>query len=590
MAAGRSTDRKQQLKQWFDDHRSLLIDLSIVAAISLVVCLPLLLKPWFHSHETQMYPLRLFVLDATLAESGSSYQYSTLFRQGYGTAFFNFYAPFIYFFAEVFHAIGFALTTSFKIVLVLLTLFQGITMYLLGRVLWSRAAGVVAAAFYTFTPYHILNLYWRGDLAEYSAATLMPAVLLFGFLLIRHGQLRYFVGLAIAYCVLILTHNISALVFSGLLVAFIAAIAIVIKPPRKRLLAAAGALAVGIALSAFFWLPAMTMLDLVNSEALRQNRFHYSRHFLSVPHLFSGTYVEKGAFPKSHLSLDTLAVSITAMGCVWLVFKRVEGRGLFFISALIVAGAAFLITSHSSFLWKHLPLLNYAQFPWRLLGIAALGSSLGAAFVLTRLIEVPANRAIVVAALLAGVVGAHQLWAIQVHRGRPVDTKPFSLAHFRANSVTTTGMGEYVPRVVRKAPAKRSVDFTIVSGSGTVIRYSRLVNDVSADIEISATADVKISVTDFPGWEVTVDGKPTPTTTDSSGLFHVEVGPGLHAVRARYRGSTIHSVGTWISLLAFLALIAGAIWWRRRAANVVGAEADSENPTVGAPDSDTNQT
>jgi hypothetical protein len=67
----------------------------------------------------------------------------------------------------------------------------------------------------------------------------------------------------------------------------------------------------------------------------------------------------------------------------------------------------------------------------------------------------------------------------------------------------------------------------------------------------------------YPGWAALVDGVPSPLLRADYLFRAVWVPPGLHTVSFEYRPLTF-TLGSAISVLAWLGLLAGLVWWRRR--------------------------
>ncbi len=145
---------------------------------------------------------------------------------GYGYPFYNFYAPLSLYIAAAFRFLGFSFVRSIHLAHIAGFLVAGLGMYALGRSwLGSRWAGLLATVAYTVAPFHMVNVYVRGDsLAEFWAMAFYPLVLLAadGVLAASPGQRWRRVALfALAYAALILSHNISALIFTPFLLLYL---------------------------------------------------------------------------------------------------------------------------------------------------------------------------------------------------------------------------------------------------------------------------------------------------------------------------------------------------------------------------------
>ena len=156
----------------------------------------------------------------------------------------------------------------------------------------SRITAVVASLAYTFAPFHMVNVYVRGDsLSEFYAFIWYPLILWTLKRLVVHPSRSRLMNAALAYGALILTHNVSALIFSPF--ALLYGVVITFTYTRLRgdrtqrpwpilghLLAA---FVLGMAFTAWFWLPAIieTRYTQMGPE-FTEGYFHYTNHFRSL--------------------------------------------------------------------------------------------------------------------------------------------------------------------------------------------------------------------------------------------------------------------------------------------------------------------
>ena len=168
-------------------------------------------------------------------------------QPGYGYPFYNFYAPLSIYVAAAFRFLGFSFVRAIHLAQLAGFIVAGLGMFHLGRRwLGSRWAGLLAAVAYTVAPFHMVNVYVRGDsLAEFWAMAFYPVVLLAADgvvakaqgsrgageqggknaqLATRHAPpatrhlpptTRPIALFALAYAALILSHNISCLLYTS---------------------------------------------------------------------------------------------------------------------------------------------------------------------------------------------------------------------------------------------------------------------------------------------------------------------------------------------------------------------------------------
>ncbi|MGD2176473.1 MAG: 6-pyruvoyl-tetrahydropterin synthase-related protein, partial [Anaerolineae bacterium] len=181
---------------------------------------------------------------------------------GYGFPFFNYRAPLSYYLALSLHLTGLPLPLASNLVYVLSLLGSALGAYLLARDLFGPRAGVVAAVAYTYAPYQLLDALSRGNAPEAVALALLPFLLwAFRRLALRGGRgwFSLSVGLLTA---LYLGHNISSLLFTPFLLAYLAALWWIYRQ-QGHWTQAALAFALALGLTAFFWLPALAEKDYV---------------------------------------------------------------------------------------------------------------------------------------------------------------------------------------------------------------------------------------------------------------------------------------------------------------------------------------
>ena len=150
----------------------------LLLALSAFAWLPLVTPGYFmQAHDA---PHSLFFLesfDEAVRDGAWWPAWGPNFAFGYGYPLWIFYAPLTYFVGEAFHLIGLSITTAVKSVDILATVAATLAMYLWARGHFSRTASAFAALVYTYTPYHLLDLYVRSAVAEYATFVWFPLVL-----------------------------------------------------------------------------------------------------------------------------------------------------------------------------------------------------------------------------------------------------------------------------------------------------------------------------------------------------------------------------------------------------------------------------
>ncbi len=593
------------------------LQLAVVIALSTVAALPLFLPGFVDTHaygDSPFVLLRLIELDRGLREGVWFPRWAPDFAYGYGYPFFNYYASLAYYLAEAFHLLGLGIVASVEAAFFVGFLLAGVGMYLFARDVFGGTAAVLVSAAYTYAPFHLANVYLRGDaLAEFSAYGLFPIVLWAFRRLAYRRSLHCLAAAGASYGALMFTHNISALLFTGLLAAYV--IVLVVTSVRDSEGAATGqivwpasllvvglAAALGLALAAFFWVPALSEQSYVQLEHLTTGYFDFHGHFLDLGQLVSPELIYNynlDGHPESglpfHLGLAQaalVAVSLLLAILHWArarlkpcaaeegsTFPRAARWHVGFFAMVFIA-LAFLMCPYSTWVWEGVPLLPMVQFPWRLLSLAGLSGSLVCGFLVRPL----ANRRRLSAVVLALVVAAMAFSAtLRLAPERmyldEADLGPQRIFEYEyvTSSIGTTCRYEYLPRWVGDRPWSSATAAsypettvpTVVDSGGAqveVLESSGYRKVLQTDSAVDTT--ITLGSFYFPGWTAKVDGRDAEVSAAAdSGLTRVVVPSGSHRVEVSFgatrRQELAAAVSAWaVGVLALLIVL--GVWSRYR--------------------------
>lgn len=287
---------------------------------------------------------------------------------GYGYPIFNFYNPLPYYFGALFMFLGLDALWATKTMFIAPILFSGLAMYWLTKKYFGTVAALVSGVFYVYAPYHAVQIYVRGAVAEYWAYALVP-LCLYAFL----HQRRFLAPISLA--LLILSHNLTAFMFIPFLVLF--------RPIRSIVL--------GLGLAAFFWLPALVEKNLTRVDYMVTTQFNPLDHFVYPDQLWSSLWGYAGSAPGRvdglSFMIGKLYIIFTLLALVIFVFSRKitkSTRRLLLLSISYWLFAMFMLLPLSHFIWANLPVLRFLQFPWRYLSFVALATSIFTGFAITR--------------------------------------------------------------------------------------------------------------------------------------------------------------------------------------------------------------
>ena len=448
----------------------------------------------------------------------------------------------------------------------------GASMYLLAREWASPAAATFAACFYVANPYAMFVVYERSALGELLAGAWLPLMVLFA---LRTRSSIAPLGLSVA--ALWLTNSPAAVVGSYMLAVLALGMWIAEGRPWPAL-RAAGGMALGLGLAAFYIVPAAfeqrwVQIDRAIIPGMRvEDSFLFART--------TNAFHDHVLWTASWIFIAELSVASIAAYLAWR--RQAGGRARIVFTSLLPV-IVLLQLPVSDVIWKLTPHMKFLQFPWRwTLALSVLTCALAG---------MAAKKTGGRIAMLAGVLIATMAIGGSLLFFQPCDDEDAvaaQIAGFRLEQ-GTQGTDEYTPV---------GADNSSVQQHLPPVRLLRSAQDDTADSSqgdnpewraggagsIAARADTKrwnaehwlvnvatpesgyavLRLMDYPSWRVTVDGKPAPgRPMRDDGLMAVPVMAGNHAIEVQWTATRDVITGRAVSTFALLALALVAMMERR---------------------------
>jgi 6-pyruvoyl-tetrahydropterin synthase-like protein len=472
---------------------------------------------------------------------------------GYGAPTTEFYPPAVYYLTSLFYLI----TGDWELVLLLLHLLviaaSGGAIYWYARQTMSQGASSVAMAVYIIAPYHMLNQYQRGAIAEQLSFIWMPLLLFFADRLLREKySLSDFAILAFIFAAFLYSHPPTAyqfvLVFGSCL-----AVRELSNRNWRGLGLIALSLAAGSLIAAAYFYPAIAEQSLINADDVEKTwPYHASYVFDYAQKRYDRT--AENFFVRLDRIWVFCAVVVVLTGSLLLIvrnrLKSVDLRA----NVLLWIGAGglvvFLMTGYSYPIGRLIPKIEIGVFSWRMLSLASLAVALLAGACWQAASEMfGKGRPFVVASvsslLVLTAAIAMSAWYVVKPMYRVEAFKPIP-EHY---NYATLPRG--VPRDLPKIEPAR-----LASGGGSVNielwqpEYRR----VRVDLERPDRLEFRTS--NYAGWTAVVDGKVAEIRTGENGMIVVDLPAGVHDVTLDFRATTVRQVSVWITLISSISLLA----------------------------------
>ena len=537
----------------------------LIALLSAGIIRPISGNRLPHADDLGFHQLRLAEL-LHLVENGTFFtRWQPDLALGYGFPLFNYYAPLSYYVALPFAWLT-DVPTAIQWTMALSIFGAGCTMYLLLRDAVSPFAALFGAAAYMYAPYLSFDALFRANLGEVVAFAWMPLALwaigrvgTFGTQHVPHNPARYTVFAALAYAAVILSHNVFALLFSPVLLLYG-----LLKSRYRAILA----IVLGLAASAFFWLPALLETELVsfgrmqNNPALQvENNFLTLREILTLPRIPWRDLLNPS--PPPALGLFFVATALIPLVALSKIKKA--DQAIIALFTAIALAIIFLLLPISAPLWDF-PLLSQIQFPWRLNAIAALALAILIGFAAEIVCDTQKYRTqsstektlSVSLSLSVSLCGLFLLTATTWQYLFPpygnktpttiADITPWEVA---TGTLGTTADGEYLPATVREMPSEPRTEWIVFGG--TVVEQDIGINSAEITLQTPNQATLTYNQFHFPGWKATLNGTTTPITpSDPHGLITVSISPGSHELRLQFDATPLRLGAGVISTVGLL--------------------------------------
>lgn len=550
------------------------IGIFVVLLLSFWAIKALFAPGFFSIHDDEQIG-RLFDLDQALKAGHIPPRIVPNLGFGYGYPFFNFYPPFAYYVAEIFSLMGFSYIVSTKVMIALAFILAALFMYLFSKEFFGKVGGIVSAVLYTYAPYHAVDAYVRGALAEFWSFVFLPAIFLSFYKLAKTHSLKFIILSGFFIACFILSHNLVALMSSSFIFVWFIFLILTNKNKSKFLFNIILSIFLGLGLSAYFWLPSyfekqFTMVNLLTTELA-----NYNQHFVYLRQLWDSPWGYGGSIYGLHDGLSfqvgKIHLILTAIGIFSLLhlFKR-KSKTYMLLSVfyLLFFVSIFMTTFYSKFVWDSIQPLWYIQFPWRFLLFCAFTSSFIAGSIFTINFSKVIKFTIAGLILFVVIYSYKDFFQPQKYFLDAKDKDYTSLEKLRWD--TSRMAFEYVPKGI--ATKKSSIGNTIVDIEKDEIAdksYKVIEGELEVEVieekphikkfQIIANKQgiFRINTYSFPGWKVYLDGKVVKYSDDNKlKLITISLPSGNHTVTARFTNTFYSKLGNSVSFISIFFVFA----------------------------------
>jgi uncharacterized membrane protein len=472
----------------------------------------------------------------------------------YGCPVYIFIYPFPYYIASFFHIVGITFIGSIKLLLITSFIASGVGMYLWIKDELGEFAGFVAGIFYLFAPYHLIDLHFRVAIGEMVSFAILPFTFLLTKRFVESKKTLYFFLEAIAFGLLIISHQVTSFVALPLLIGYSY---IVWSRTKKRklshLIFTFFSHVFGILLSSFYWLPVLIEGKLTWYVADDKIDFHPLSSFLYSQNRFGLLF--QGHFGELYMNIGYLQWIVLGIAIYLLIKKKVKSKDYFLLT---IATALFIVLfllmqEVTRPIWNLTPLLKSFQFTWRLMIEVSLITSLIAALV-AKIIPKKLVYILCFLTIMYTILNWGNRKMVPFLTDTQIRSQPLFSERPGIVDLTTPNTVNRDQVWIGKFP---SSPIEILSGKGEI---KTLQHDMTKHEYIShATTPmiVKENTYYYPGWEVFINNKKTEIKYKNpayTGVITFNVPTGLTKINVVFKDTWDRKLGKLISFITLIGM------------------------------------
>lgn len=548
----------------------------LIFVLSILSFSPILTPGFFPIHDdTQV--TRVFEMTNALRDGMFPVRWSENLGFGFGYPIFNFYAPFAYYIGAIFNLIISDALVATKLMMIAGIIIAAFSMFILSKKFFGVKGGILSAILYLYAPYHALNIYVRGDVAEFYAYAFIPLVFYGLYMIFKENLFRYVIITSVAFCLVIISHNLTALMIAPFV--FFFGVVLGLKN-RKVILFVTLSLILSFMLSAFYFMPTLLEMNYTNVLSQVGGGADFRDHFVCLNQLWTSQWgfggSAKGCIDglsymvgKTHI-LFSLIVLLLPLS--FLIYKKVkldlkDKEIIFFIILFLIFSifSVFLMLEVSRLFWEALKPMAFFQYPWRFLTILSFTTSFiagGLIWVISKFLKRYYLLAFTIVVVAMSIIFNLKFFVPQTINSKTADD--YTSYEKEAWDISKIS-SEYMPRGFDKPKQISEIaNINSIKAQGVkILSFEKKTNNITYKVSLDSKADVIFPLAYFPAWKATINDKEAKLVENKKGIL-VLLPKGDSNIHFYYKSTLVELVANLITIAGIFSLILGIIYFIKR--------------------------
>lgn len=519
---------------------------------------PLFIQPEFISGgwDLSTHISKVLQVSNSIREGILYPRWLSLANGGYGSPTTIFYSPLFYLLTGGITIFIPSIIVSLKVTTFVGFLLSGISMYIFLRNFCNHTGSVAGGIVYQLLPYHIFEFYVRESLAETFAFFWFPLILHFAYKGSAKDRLDYWIGLTFSYAGLILTHIVTAYIFTFVMAAFALYLSVE-KRSAKLLLRFIPAASFGLSLSAIYFIPMFFERKFVHIDWLKDGPWDYTRCFL---------FMAENSLNPFYIQLEQIVMLYVLLIIISLILNHYKKKRygnfsnlyqiFFFVS--VFAFSIFISTPLSMPAWKLIPGMSTTLFPWRWLMISTLATSIviGLTFDAFSFADIKRDRFVRISMAVSHALVISNLYLSSAYIMAAEPMQKNDLADIVKSGDVVEFRPIWLTQMTKDFSKEKWTPVTFKEGIGTVDIISWKSESRFFKVNASSPSTLRVSTFYYPGWTALINSKETPIGIEKdSGAMLLNIPPGKNEVLLEFRDTPLRRAAKWISILSLIIAI-----------------------------------
>jgi uncharacterized membrane protein len=547
----------------FRKHLPFFVFVIIVCLIQFPLLIPFFTKGFFTSHDNDAQIIRIFEYYQSLHFGDIPPRWSANLLFAHGYPLYVFYPPFAYLLGSVFVFAGINFLAATKLTFILSFVVGAVGVFVLLKKWFGTIPGFAGTLLFSLAPYRAVDVYIRGNLAEFFAFSFFPWVFWANSKLLENTKSKKYRTLfGVLLTIQLLSHNVSSFIYLAFLAFYNFYYVLCNSNKKQMLFSLTCSFLLAIALSCFYWLPLLYEYQFVRLSNFAD--YPYQQYFLTFSQIWQSPWGYGSFTVESPMSLQLgqVLIVLSFIAFILNLFIKTKLRNSIYLFFLVFIGSTFLETKNSQIIWDKITILHFMQFPWRLHILTTLCATMLSAsifYLLTFIKILKPLKNIPIFGLLIIVTFLSFKESYSFFRAKSFFSTP-------SISQSTTWDDEYLPTWVQKKPtdfAKEKVIFTQGSGKIKNVEWGYLVKKFN--VESAKNGKIEIAHIYYPGWQAFINGNQTPISyANEKGLMTITVPAGENVIEFSFKRTWWRTLSELISLTGLFVVIFIAIKNKKR--------------------------